>query len=320
MSRHLVLLVCAAGLCSCVRTVSLRGGTLASLRAGQDDAVVLEPPLPAEPGDVSARLDPSSQVRVTPANGAPTRWIPAKSLRLSAGALSWPGDRGARDTLPLWRIRSIDVSTFDPGLSMAFLLSVLATAGASIVFLPDDEVDPLEAQRRLAERHALEASASSARAADQQLFTERAERVDTLRLVVAQDLGGSTLANRVDLFSSTRFGLRFRDFFEVSLGLRLRVPDVTRQGPFGPLQARTLSVLPGVMSRVVLVGAFDPAHRIALVVGGEVGADEVVTGRLLWGVQARLVGQLHVSLLPFSVLLTPDGVSWGLSVDTAWHF
>lgn len=318
--RLALLLVSALSLCSCVRTVSLRGGAVQSLRAGQDDAVVLEPPLPVELGESSARLEASSLVRLTPWNRAPTRWIPAKSLRLAFDTLSWPGERGDRATLPLALLRSIEVSTFDPGLSMVFLLTALATAGAAFAYLPGDEGDGLEAERKLAERRAQDAVyASDVRSADH-LFSERAVRASTLRFVLAQDLGGAALAKKVDLFSSTRFGLRFADFFEVSLGLRLRMPDVTLQGPFGPLQARTRTILPGFVSRVVFVGPFDPAHRVALVVGGEVGADEGVTGRVLGGVQVRLLGQLHVTALPFTVLFNANGVSWGFSVDTAWHF
>jgi len=315
-ARIVVMLLVATSSLACVRTTTLRGSALQTLQAGRDDAVVLEPPAPAEDGELAIRLEPSSRVRLKTVNQGETNWVSARSLRLSEGALSWVGGDGRLKTVRLEDIRSVDVTTFDRGLSFALVLSALMSGFSSLAVISTFESPTLD--ERADATDATDATLSGPAPVDQ-LFTERASRADRVRFVVAQDLG-SSLGTTPDAFFSTRVGVRVRDFVEFSVGLRLLSPDYLLRGLFGPLQPRGATFIPGVMSRLLVIGGLDPGHRVALLIGGELGFDPTLSGRVLWGLEVRPVGQLHVTILPLTPLFGPTGVSWGLSVDTAWHF
>ncbi len=222
----------------------------------------------------------------------------------------WLGRGGASRSIRLEDVRRVDVTTFSRGASLALIVLGLATSGAAFSFTEflDESDSPDVAENDV-----------PGPAPSDLLFTERALRTDVVRFVVAQDVGVS-LSSIPDLFLSTRAGLRFRDFVEVSIGLRLLSPDVLLRGPQGPLAVPVPYFIPGVSGRLLVIGALDPGHRVALVLGGEATFDPQASGRVLWGVEVQPAGQLHLTLLPLTPLFSARGVGWGLSLDTAWHF
>lgn len=287
----------------CSTTVSMRGAALTSLRTGQDEAFILEPASPAATQEAPIRLEPSSRLRFRTWSDVWTEPVEASELRLFDGTVSWT-ERWQGGRLRLEQIAEVEIATFHRGLTMLWLLGVVVTGGLAAVVLPDGDT-PLSRERLR-------------RDSPQRLFTERAVRVDTVRGVVAQEVG-MTVGAVPDLFSITRVGLLLRDFAELSLGLRLLSPDVLLRVP-SPLVMRQLFVRPGLVGRIALVGAFDPEHRVALIVGGELGFDPQASLRVLWGVRVRPVGQLHLTLLPLTPLFSSSGTGWGVSLDTSWHF
>ncbi|MBL8918929.1 MAG: hypothetical protein JNJ54_08740 [Myxococcaceae bacterium] len=303
LSRLALGLLLALPTAGCSTTVSLRGSALASLRAGQDDAFVLEPAAPVGPSEAPIRFEPSSRLRFSTTNGVWTEWVQARELRLFDRTVSW-GERWSGGRLRLEHIADVEIATFSRGLTMLWLLGVLVTGGIAAIFAPEDD------RSFPGERLSLDSP--------ERLFTERAVRVDNVRGVVAQEVG-MTVGAVPDLFTITRVGLLMRDFAELSLGLRLLSPDVLLRVP-SPLVMRQLFLRPGVFGRFALIGAFDPEHRVALLVGGELGFDPLATVRLLWGVRVRPAGQLHLTLLPLTPLFSSAGTAWGISLDTGWHF
>lgn len=311
--RFVLLVVALGPAFSCVTASTLRGPALRSLEPGLRDAVVLEPPGPPAEDERAIRLEPSSLVRFSTWNAGTTPWVRAESLRLSDETLFWRDGARLRQ-VRLEEVQTFDVASFDPGLSLALVLSSLATAGLSLSFPsllvqrdgdgepypnPEPERDPLPSPDRV--------------------FTERARRLDTVRVVVGQEVGLTT-ARIPDLAVQTRVGVRFRDFVEVAIGLRLFGPDILLMGPRSPLLMRELYLVPGLFGRLLLSGAFDVARRVALLFGGELGFDSATVGRVLWGVQVRLVSGLHLSLLPLTPVFSQRGVDWTISGDVAWHF
>ncbi|MDP3231581.1 MAG: hypothetical protein Q8N26_02305 [Myxococcales bacterium] len=286
---------------------------LQTLRAGQDDAIVLEPPRPAEKGEFAIRLEPSSRVRLTTWTQSQTGWFLARDLRLSDGILWWLGRGGVSRSIRLGDVRRVDVNSFHRFVSLALMVFSVATFGGAIGFTESlaPPLDDESASTPDAAENAVPGPAPS-----ELLFTEHALRTDVVRFVIAQDVGVS-LSRVPDLFLSTRAGLRFRDFVEVSIGLRLLSLDVLSRGP---LAAPVPYFIPGVSGRLLVIGALDPGHRVALVLGGEATFDPQASGRVLWGVEVQPAGQLHLTLLPLTPLFSARGVGWGLSLDTACHF